>query len=101
MSKKATPLVTLAQARANKTPIDWADTVPPKPKFIGRRVFRNYDLAELARHRLGAVLPDLGPGLDLTLVPDDETVEQSARRVLSDGQDVAVPDRGPLAQRTA
>ena len=47
-SKKATPLVTLASARANKTVIDWAGYTPPKPKFIGRRVFKNYDLAELA-----------------------------------------------------
>ena len=47
-NKKATPLVTLAQARANKTPIDWRAGASPKPSFIGRRVFRNYDLAELA-----------------------------------------------------
>jgi 5-methyltetrahydrofolate--homocysteine methyltransferase len=47
-SKKATPLVSLAAARANKTMIDWASYTPPTPKFIGRRVFRNYDLAELA-----------------------------------------------------
>jgi 5-methyltetrahydrofolate--homocysteine methyltransferase len=47
-NKKATPLVTLAAARANKTPIDWATYTPPAPKFIGRRVFRNQDLAELA-----------------------------------------------------
>src|SRR5471030_2227330 len=33
-NKKATPLVTLAQARANKTPIDWTTFVPDKPKFI-------------------------------------------------------------------
>ncbi|MEY8689465.1 MAG: dihydropteroate synthase, partial [Leptothrix sp. (in: b-proteobacteria)] len=46
--KKATPLVTLEQARANKTPLDWSAYTPPAPKFIGRRVFRNYDLAELA-----------------------------------------------------
>ncbi|MFM2058275.1 MAG: methionine synthase [Pseudomonadota bacterium] len=46
--KKATPLVTLAEARANKTMIDWAAYTPPAPKFIGRRVFRNYDLADLA-----------------------------------------------------
>ena len=46
--KKATPLVTLAAARANKTPIAWADYTAPQPKFIGRRVFKNYDLAELA-----------------------------------------------------
>jgi 5-methyltetrahydrofolate--homocysteine methyltransferase len=62
-SKKATPLVTLAAARANKTPIDWAAYTPPQPKFIGRRVFRNFDLAELASCiDWGAVLPDLGPG---------------------------------------
>jgi len=48
-NKKATPLVTLAQARANKTRIDWAAYEPAKPKVIGRRVFRNYDLAELAQ----------------------------------------------------
>ena len=47
-SKKATPLVTLAAARANKTRIDWAAYTPPRPKFIGRRAFKNFDLAELA-----------------------------------------------------
>ena len=47
-SKKATPLVTLAAARLNKTQIDWAGYTPPKPKFIGRRVFKNQDLHELA-----------------------------------------------------
>ena len=47
-SKKATPLVPLAAARANKTRIDWAAYTPPQPKFIGRRVFKNFDLAELA-----------------------------------------------------
>src|SRR5687768_15978263 len=47
-SKKQTPLVTLAAARANKHRIDWAAYTPPKPKFIGRRVFKNYDLSELA-----------------------------------------------------
>ncbi|HJW12880.1 MAG TPA: dihydropteroate synthase, partial [Albitalea sp.] len=48
-NKKATPLVSLAEARANKTPIDWAGAAPAAPKFIGRRVFRNYDLAEIAQ----------------------------------------------------
>ena len=42
-NKKATPMVTLAQARANKTPIDWAGYEPPKPKFTGRRLIRNQD----------------------------------------------------------
>ncbi|QUN28520.1 methionine synthase [Cupriavidus sp. KK10] len=86
-NKKATPMVTLAQARANKTPIDWSSYVPPKPKFIGRRVFRNYDLAELANYI------DWGPFFqtwDLAgKFPDilnDEIVGESARKVFSDGK---------------
>ena len=86
-SKKATPLVTLAQARANKTPVDWAAYEPPVPKFIGRRVFRNYDLAELAASI------DWGPFFqtwDLAgRFPEilrDEVVGAEATRVLSDGK---------------
>ena len=48
-NKKATPLVSLAQARANKAHIDWAAYANPQPKFIGRRVFKNYDLEEIAQ----------------------------------------------------
>jgi 5-methyltetrahydrofolate--homocysteine methyltransferase len=47
-SKKAARLVTLAEARANKTLLDWAAYTPPAPRFVGRREFRNYDLAEIA-----------------------------------------------------
>ncbi|WP_439684080.1 methionine synthase [Cupriavidus oxalaticus] len=86
-NKKATPMVTLAQARANKTPIDWGGYVPPKPKFIGRRVFRNYDLAELANYI------DWGPFFqtwDLAGkfpgILNDEIVGESARKVFSDGK---------------
>ncbi|WP_084362247.1 methionine synthase [Caldimonas taiwanensis] len=85
--KKQAPLVSLAQARANKTPIDWASYVPPKPKFLGRRVFRNYDLAEIAQ------CIDWGPFFqtwDLAgsfpAILTDEIVGESARRVYSDGQ---------------
>jgi 5-methyltetrahydrofolate--homocysteine methyltransferase len=46
-NKKQTPMVSLAKARANATPMDWAHYTPPVPKFIGRRVFKNFDLAEL------------------------------------------------------
>ena len=86
-NKKQTPLVTLAQARANKTPIDWAGYTPPKPKFIGRREFRNQDLNEL--------LPciDWGPFFqtwDLAgRFPEilrDEIVGEQAQRVFSDGK---------------
>ena len=32
-------LLTLAQARANRTPIDWRGYAPPKPAFLGVRVY--------------------------------------------------------------
>src|SRR5882762_1636178 len=32
-------LLTLEQARANRTPIDWRNYVPPKPEFLGVRVY--------------------------------------------------------------
>ena len=60
---------------------------PPKPKFIGRRVFRNYDLAEIARYI------DWGPFFQtwdlhgaFPGILDDEVVGESARRVFADGQ---------------
>ena len=86
-NKKATPMVPLATARANKTPIDWAGYTPPKPKFIGRRVFRNYDLAELAQcidwapffqtWDLAGKFPE---------ILKDEIVGSEAVRVFSDGK---------------
>jgi 5-methyltetrahydrofolate--homocysteine methyltransferase len=86
-SKKATPLVTLAQARANKARIDWAAYTPPVPRFIGRRVFKNYDLAELA------ACIDWGPFFqtwDLAgRYPEilrDEVVGSEAQRVFGDGK---------------
>ena len=33
-------LLTLAQARANRTPIGWSNYVPPKPEWTGPRTFR-------------------------------------------------------------
>jgi 5-methyltetrahydrofolate--homocysteine methyltransferase len=37
----------LARARDNKFKIDWASYDPPRPTFLGTRVFRTYDVAEL------------------------------------------------------
>ncbi|MDE2145300.1 MAG: methionine synthase [Burkholderiales bacterium] len=86
-AKKATPLVTLAAARANKARVDWAAYTPPKPRFIGRRLFKNYDLAELA------ACIDWGPFFqtwDLAgRFPEilrDEIVGAEAQRVFSDGK---------------
>ncbi|HEY1608609.1 MAG TPA: vitamin B12 dependent-methionine synthase activation domain-containing protein, partial [Paraburkholderia sp.] len=86
-NRKAQPLVTLEAARANKAKIDWANYTPTKPKFIGRRVFRNYDLNDLANYI------DWGPFFqtwDLAgpypAILNDEIVGESARRVFSDAK---------------
>jgi 5-methyltetrahydrofolate--homocysteine methyltransferase len=46
-AKNERPMVTLEQARANRTPVEWAGYEPPAPGFTGIRVFNDYDLAEL------------------------------------------------------
>jgi 5-methyltetrahydrofolate--homocysteine methyltransferase len=86
-NKKQTPLWPLAKARANKTPLDWRAYTPPTPKFIGRRVFKNFDLAELAK------FIDWGPFFqtwDLAgpfpAILKDEVVGTEAVRVYADGQ---------------
>ena len=48
-NKKQTPMWPLAKARANATKMDWSQYTPPVPKFIGRRLFKNFDLTELAK----------------------------------------------------
>jgi 5-methyltetrahydrofolate--homocysteine methyltransferase len=40
----------LARARENRHRIDWATYTPPKPSFLGTKVFESWDLAELARY---------------------------------------------------
>jgi len=40
----------ILQARANAPKIDWSGYTPPKPSFLGTKVFKNYDLADLARY---------------------------------------------------
>jgi 5-methyltetrahydrofolate--homocysteine methyltransferase len=49
-TKHDRPMVTLEQARANRTPIDWSDYQPPAPQQPGRHVLTGYDLAELREY---------------------------------------------------
>jgi 5-methyltetrahydrofolate--homocysteine methyltransferase len=86
-SKKAPELIDLATARANHVQIDWANAPISVPKFIGRRVFRNFDLAQIAEYI------DWGPFFQTwelhgpyPQILTDEVVGESARRVFSDGQ---------------
>ncbi len=86
-NKKQTPLWPLAKARANKTALDWDGYTPHAPKFLGRRVFKNFDLAELVRYI------DWGPFFqtwDLAgpypAILQDEVVGEQARKVFADAQ---------------
>ena len=40
----------LAEARANATPVDWKNYQPPRPSFTGTKAFREYDLKTLAQY---------------------------------------------------
>lgn len=92
-AKKGPKLVSIEQARVNKTVIDWAgviagsDSAPPEPKFLGRREFKNFDLAEIAKFidwQPFFQTWDLhGP---FPKILEDEVVGESARRVFSDGK---------------
>ncbi len=86
-NKKQIPMWTLAKARANGTVISWSGYTPPAPKFIGRRVFKNFDLAELAK------FIDWGPFFqtwDLAgpfpAILKDEVVGTEAVRVYADAK---------------
>jgi 5-methyltetrahydrofolate--homocysteine methyltransferase len=86
-NKRAHPLVSLAQARANKPAIQWNGYLAPKPKFIGRRLFKNFDLAEIAKYidwQPFFQTWDLhGP---FPAILSDSVVGESATRVFADGQ---------------
>ncbi|MBU3635717.1 methionine synthase [Polynucleobacter sp. es-GGE-1] len=49
-NKKAAPTISLEAARKNREMIDWSSYVPEKPKFIGRRVFKNFALSDIAKY---------------------------------------------------
>jgi len=65
----------------------WHDYIPTTPKFIGKRIFKNFDLNEIAQYI------DWGPFFqtwDLAgpfpAILDDEVVGAEAKKVYADGQ---------------
>jgi 5-methyltetrahydrofolate--homocysteine methyltransferase len=86
-NKKQTPLVRLHEARANAAVIEWDTYKPTKPKFIGKRVFKNFDLAELEPFIDWAPFFqtwDLaGP---FPAILEDDVVGNEAKKVFADGQ---------------
>jgi 5-methyltetrahydrofolate--homocysteine methyltransferase len=86
-NKKQVPMWSIDKARANKTPIDWAAYQPVKPKFIGKRVFKNFDLAEIAKYIDWAPFFqtwDLAGPYPAILT--DEVVGEQATKVYADAQ---------------
>ena len=86
-SKKGPELIDLAAARANATRVDWAGYLAPKPKFLGRRVFRNFDLAMIAKY------VDWGPFFQtwdlhgpFPQILADDVVGEHARQVFAEGE---------------
>ncbi len=87
-NKKALPILPLAAARANKMRVHFTgQQTPIKPKFIGRRVFKNVELATIARYI------DWGPFFqtwDLAgpypAILHDKVVGEAASRVFEEGQ---------------
>jgi 5-methyltetrahydrofolate--homocysteine methyltransferase len=87
-NKKAVPLLSIADARKNRSPVTFdGASAPVKPKFIGRRVFKNMDLAHIAQYI------DWGPFFqtwDLAgpfpAILNDAVVGESASKVYEEGQ---------------
>ncbi len=82
--RKKQPMWPIDKARANATPLTYAPVVP---RALGRRVFKNFDLAELVPFL------DWGPFFqtwDLAgafpAILDDAVVGEEARKVYADGQ---------------
>ncbi|MDP2219115.1 MAG: vitamin B12 dependent-methionine synthase activation domain-containing protein, partial [Hydrogenophaga sp.] len=84
----ASPPLPLGEGRGEGSPESaWASFQPTKPKFIGKRQFKNFDLAEIAQYI------DWGPFFqtwDLAgpypAILDDEVVGEQARKVFADAQ---------------
>ena len=76
-------LLTLEQARANRTPIDWINYVPPKPEFLGARVVQTVIPSEVEESR-GAIfeLTQRDPSTSLRSAQDDNSRSFSLRTLI-------------------
>ena len=87
-NKKGVPMLTIADARKNKAKLEFSGkNAPIKPKFIGRRVLENIDLATIAQ------FIDWGPFFqtwDLAgaypAILKDPVVGETATKLFADGQ---------------
>ena len=86
-------LLPLEQARANRTPIDWRSYVPPKPEFLGVRVY--------VPGKISIAVNDLVPYIDWSpffhawelrgrypAIFDDPKMGKQARELFDDAQEL-------------
>ncbi len=79
--------IPIEKARENHVKIDWANYKAKKPKYLGTKVFEDYDLAEIAKYidwtpffqtwQLSGKYPKIF---------DDETVGKEAKKLYDDAQ---------------
>ena len=86
-NRKATPIIPLAEARKAKPQIDWQNYTPPKPKFIGRRTFKQYDLSEIEKFiDWTPFFQTWGLFGQFPAILDDKVVGEQARKLYEDGK---------------
>ncbi len=79
----------LAESRRNALSVDWKGVTPPRPEFLGTKVFKNYDLEEVAQYidwtpffqtwELAGKYP---------AILEDDVVGEAARDLFSDAQEM-------------
>src|SRR6516165_7798073 len=86
-------LLTLEQARANRTPIDWSSYAPPKPEFLGVRVYGGEKISITARDLIEYI--DWSPFFHAwelrgryPAIFDDPKVGKEARELFNDAQEL-------------
>ena len=85
--RRGPEIIALAKARTNATRIDWSAYRPVRPTFLGRRVMRNVDLAQVARYiDWGPLLQTWDLAGPYPKVLDDPVVGAQARALLKDAR---------------
>ena len=91
--KEGKKLLTLEQARANRTPIDWSNYVPPRPEFLGARVYGGEKISIAVRDLIEYI--DWSPFFHAwelrgryPAIFDDPKVGKQARELFDDAQEL-------------
>ncbi len=86
-------LLTLEQARANRTPIDWTSYAPPKPEFLGLRVYGGEKISIAVRDLIEYI--DWSPFFHAwelrgryPAIFDDPKMGKQARELFDDAQEL-------------